>query len=161
MPLDPKALLEDYRAVRARTEALVEPLSAEDMLVQSMPDASPAKWHLAHTTWFFEEFVLARFDPSHRVLEPGWRVLFNSYYEAVGPRHPRPSRGVLSRPSLAEVRAFRRRIDEQMAARLPHLGPEAADVARLGIHHEQQHQELVLSDAKHALSCNPLKPASA
>jgi ergothioneine biosynthesis protein EgtB len=159
MPLDSHTLLEKFRAVRAQTEALVEPLSAEDMLVQSMPDASPAKWHLAHTTWFFEEFVLARFDPTYRVRDPQWRVLFNSYYEAVGPRHPRPARGVLSRPSLPEVEEWRRIVDAEMIARLPRLGEAAAQVTQLGVHHEQQHQELVLSDALHALSCNPLEPA--
>jgi ergothioneine biosynthesis protein EgtB len=161
MPLDPHTLLERFRAVRAQTEALVAPLSPEDMLVQSMPDASPAKWHLAHTAWFFEEFVLARFDPTYRVRDPQWRFLFNSYYEAVGPRHPRAARGLLSRPPLSEVQAWRRHVDSEMMARLPRLGDAAAQVTLLGLHHEQQHQELVLSDALHALSCNPLEPAYA
>jgi ergothioneine biosynthesis protein EgtB len=161
MPLEVPRLVEKFRAVRARTEALVKPLSAEDMLVQSMPDASPTKWHLAHTTWFFEEFVLARFDPSYVIRDPRRRVLFNSYYEAVGPRHPRPARGVLSRPSLSEVWEWRREVDAAIEARLGGLGDEAAAVALLGIHHEQQHQELVLSDVLHALSLNPLEPAYA
>jgi ergothioneine biosynthesis protein EgtB len=164
MPLDPHPsshLLERFRAARAQTEALVRPLSPEDMLVQSMPDASPSKWHLAHTTWFFEEFVLARFDQSYRVRDPSFRVLFNSYYEAVGARHPRHARGLLSRPSLEEVFAWRRAVDDAMTERLAHLGAAAADVTELGIQHEQQHQELVMSDVLHALSCNPFEPAYA
>lgn len=148
-----------YGRVRATTDALAAPLSAEDMLVQSMPDASPTKWHLAHTTWFFEEFVLARFDSAHRWYDERWRILFNSYYEGVGPRHPRGSRGVLSRPSLEQVRSWRARVDSQMNALLARAGDEALTVALLGAHHEQQHQELILTDVKHALSCSELRPA--
>jgi ergothioneine biosynthesis protein EgtB len=159
--VDRDEVLRRYSQVRARTEALVEPLSAEDMLVQSMPDASPSKWHLAHTTWFFEEFVLARFEPGHKWQDERWRVLFNSYYEAAGPRHPRPARGVLSRPALAEVRAWRARIDERMTALLRTAGPEALAVALLGTHHEEQHQELILTDITHALAQNSLRPAYA
>ena len=96
-------LAEHYRAVRAHTEALAAPLSAEDQTIQSMPDVSPTKWHLAHTTWFFETFILTRFDPAYRVFYPAFHYLFNSYYEAEGPRHPRPHRGMLSRPSCADV----------------------------------------------------------
>lgn len=153
------AVIGRYQSVRARTAALAAPLSAEDMLVQSMADASPTKWHLAHTTWFFEEFVLARFDPSHRWVDERWRVLFNSYYESAGPRHPRMARGLLSRPSLAEVRAWRARVDEQMLAFLLTAEAEALGVTLLGTHHEEQHQELILTDAKHMLGSNPLRPA--
>ncbi len=150
-----------YRLVRERTAALAAPLSAEDMLVQSMPDASPTKWHLAHTTWFFEEFVLARFEPGHRWHDERWRVLFNSYYEAAGPRYPRPARGLLSRPSLDEVRAWRARVDERMLRLLATVDAAALEIALLGTHHEEQHQELLLTDATHALAQNPLRPAYA
>ncbi len=130
-------------------------------MVQSMPDASPAKWHLAHTTWFFEEFVLARFDRAHRWRDERYRVLFNSYYDAVGPRHARSQRGVLSRPSLEEVAAWRRWVDERVLALVGRADEEALATIVLGTHHEQQHQELLLTDAKHALSSNPLQPAYA
>jgi ergothioneine biosynthesis protein EgtB len=156
---DREALAARYRRVRAQTEAIAVPLSAEDMLVQSMPDASPTKWHLAHTTWFFEEFVLARFAPEHRWADPRWRMLFNSYYEGVGPQHPRPKRGLLSRPSLDDVRAWRARVDDAMLALLPSAPAEMLAGVLLGTQHEQQHQELMLTDAKHALWCNPLRPA--
>jgi ergothioneine biosynthesis protein EgtB len=154
-------MIRRYSQVRSRTEALAAPLSAEDMLVQSMPDASPTKWHLAHTTWFFEEFVLARFDPAHRWHDERWRFLFNSYYEAAGPRHPRGARGLLSRPSLDEVRAWRARIDERMLALLATGDAGALPFALTGTHHEEQHQELILTDVKHALAANPLRPAYA
>ena len=150
-----------YARVRARTETLAAPLSAEDAMVQSMPDASPTKWHLAHTTWFFAEFVLARFDPGYLWPDERWRVLFNSYYEAVGPRHARPARGVISRPSLGEVRTWRASVDDRMAAFLQRAGSEALAATLLGTHHEEQHQELLLTDAKHALSMNELRPAYA
>ncbi|MGA7123720.1 MAG: ergothioneine biosynthesis protein EgtB [Polyangiaceae bacterium] len=159
--LDRDAIAGRYARVRARTAALAEPLSAEDAMVQSMPDASPAKWHLAHTTWFFEEFVLAPSDPSHRWDDERWRVLFNSYYEGVGPQHTRSARGLLSRPSLAEVRAWRRSVDDRMAGMLPHADEAALAVTLLGTHHEEQHQELLLTDAKHALFSNPLHPSYA
>jgi ergothioneine biosynthesis protein EgtB len=159
--LERRAISERYRTVRARTEALAAPLSAEDAGMQSMPDASPAKWHLAHTTWFFEEFVLGRFERGHRWRDERWRMLFNSYYEAVGPRHARPQRGLLSRPSLEEVRAWRASVDDRM---LRLLGGEPVDralleVALLGTHHEEQHQELLLTDVQHAFWFNPLRPA--
>jgi ergothioneine biosynthesis protein EgtB len=128
-------------------------------MVQSMPDASPAKWHLAHTTWFFEEFVLARAERSHRWQDETWRVLFNSYYEGVGPRHVRAARGVLSRPSLDEVRAWRKSVDERMVSVLATADEEVLGRALLGTHHEEQHQELLLTDIKHALWSNPLRPA--
>jgi ergothioneine biosynthesis protein EgtB len=157
--LDRDDVARRYARVRARTEALAAPLSAEDAMVQSMPDASPAKWHLAHTTWFFEEFVLARLDAGHRWRDERWRVLFNSYYEAVGPRHARPARGVLSRPSLDEVRAWRAWVDDQVLTRLRGADEAALAVVLLGTHHEEQHQELLLTDVQHALSCNELQPA--
>jgi ergothioneine biosynthesis protein EgtB len=144
-----------YQPVRAATLALVAPLSAEDCAIQSMPDASPVKWHLAHTTWFFETFVLEPHAAGYRTFDPAYRYLFNSYYNALGDRHPRPERGMLSRPSLAEVLAYRRHVDEALLVR-NNLPPE---LIQLGLHHEQQHQELILTDLKHLLSRNPLKPA--
>jgi ergothioneine biosynthesis protein EgtB len=149
-----------YGEVRGATTALAAPLSAEDQLVQSMPEASPTKWHLAHTTWFFETFVLSRFVPGYRAVDESYAYLFNSYYEAVGPRQPRPQRGVLARPSLAEVRAYRETIDERMEAFFdgePDTG-DALDRIELGLNHEQQHQELILTDIHHALWSNPLRP---
>src|SRR5688572_21085361 len=146
-----------YRAVRETTLRLIAPLSPEDAAIQSMPDASPAKWHLAHTTWFFETFVLAPHVAGYRAFDPAYGYLFNSYYNAIGERHPRPERGMLSRPSLDEVLAYRRYVDEQLiAATLPE---PSKTLLELGLHHEQQHQELILTDLKHLLSRNPLKPA--
>ena len=157
----PVPLAERYREVRSRTRALAACLTPEDCTVQSMPDASPVKWHLAHTTWFFETFVLAVHDPSWRPFHPGFRVLFNSYYNAVGAKHPRPERGLLTRPSLDDVVAYREHVDRAMERLLAKssLGEEVRELALLGTHHEQQHQELILTDVKHLLSCNPLKPA--
>jgi ergothioneine biosynthesis protein EgtB len=140
---------------------LAAALSAEDAMVQSMPDASPTKWHLAHTTWFFEEFVLARYERAHRWRDERWRLLFNSYYDAVGPRHSRVTRGVLSRPSLQEVLAWRASVDQRVGSIAESGEDEALSLLLLGTHHEEQHQELVLTDAKHALSCNELRPAYA
>jgi ergothioneine biosynthesis protein EgtB len=160
-PAQAHRLRERYADVRAATAGLAAPLSAEDQLVQSMPDASPTKWHLAHTTWFFETFVLAPFAAGYRVVNERYAYLFNSYYEAVGPRQPRPRRGALTRPSVDEVRAYRDAIDERMDAFLdaPAGGTEALDRIELGLHHEQQHQELILTDIHHALWSNPLRPA--
>ncbi|HEX8989595.1 MAG TPA: ergothioneine biosynthesis protein EgtB [Rhodocyclaceae bacterium] len=159
--MTPAAVADRYAAIRARTAALAEPLSPEDCCVQSMTEASPAKWHLAHTTWFFETFVLERFEEGFRPFAPAYRVLFNSYYNSIGDKHPRPERGLLTRPPLAEVLAYRRAIDARMAAVLARrdLSAEAVVLAELGIHHEQQHQELILTDIKHLLSLNPLQPA--
>jgi ergothioneine biosynthesis protein EgtB len=160
-PSAPPDLAARYRAVRRATEALCEPLEVEDYVIQSMPEASPAKWHLAHTSWFFETFVLAAHVPGYRPFHPQFAVLFNSYYNAVGPRWPRPVRGLLSRPTVAEVFRYRAAVDERMAA-LFHsadLRRRAADVVTLGLSHEQQHQELLLTDLKHALAANPLRPA--
>jgi len=156
------AATQAFEQVRKTTLALARPLSAEDCQVQSMPDASPVKWHLAHTTWFFETFLLERFDPAYTPCNPHFRVLFNSYYNAVGDKHPRPQRGLLSRPSLDEVLAYRRHVDEHMLAALSLQGGQSREfeaLVELGLHHEQQHQELILMDVKHMLSCNPLQPA--
>jgi ergothioneine biosynthesis protein EgtB len=150
-----------FRAVRARSEQLCEPLQLEDFVVQSMPDASPVKWHLAHTTWFFETFVLEAFDRNFRPFHPQFRVLFNSYYEAVGPKHARAERGLLTRPSVLEVRAYRHAVDEALLALLQGDGgaaPAVLERVELGLHHEQQHQELILTDLLHAFSRNPIAP---
>jgi ergothioneine biosynthesis protein EgtB len=154
------ALAARYRAVRVRSRALAAPLSAEDAMVQSMPDASPSKWHLAHTTWFFERFVLAR-QPGYRPVDPRWDVLFNSYYQAAGPLHARSRRGVLARPPLDAVMAYRDAVDARIdqAFNAGDFDEEALQVLLLGTHHEQQHQELLLTDIKHALWSNPLRPA--
>ena len=158
-PVHAQSLLRRFRRVRACTLGLCAGLSAEDMMVQSMPDASPAKWHLAHTTWFFEQFLLGR-DPAWRPRHPEWHYLFNSYYQTVGPMHARPRRGLLSRPSLAEVLDYRRQVEEAVEARLEAgLEPAAEAIVELGLQHEQQHQELLVTDIQHALWCNPLRPA--
>jgi ergothioneine biosynthesis protein EgtB len=157
--LERETIARRYERVRARTEALAAPLSAEDAMVQSMPDASPAKWHLAHTTWFFEEFVLSRLERAHRWRDETWRVLFNSYYQAAGPRHARAARGLLSRPTLEEVRAWRKSVDERMRLVLATADAEMLSRALLGTHHEEQHQELLLTDVQHAFWSNPLHPA--
>jgi ergothioneine biosynthesis protein EgtB len=156
-------LAQSYAAVRATTDALAAPLSAEDQTVQSMPDVSPTKWHRAHTSWFFETFLLTPYLAGYRVFDPAYGYLFNSYYEAVGPRHPRPERGLLSRPGIAEIARYRahvdRAMDELFAALDGSTWPQAAALIALGLHHEQQHQELLLMDIKHVLSLNPLDPA--
>ena len=159
----PAALVDRYRAIRATTMRLVLPLAVEDMVVQSMPDCSPVRWHLAHTTWFFETFVLKEFAREFRPFHPEYERLFNSYYQAVGTPLPRDRRGVLSRPTVSEVREYRAAVDERMGELLETRGetlPEEA-IARiaLGLEHEQQHQELILTDVKHALAQNPLLPA--
>ncbi len=160
-PQTPMRLLADYRVVRARTLELAAPLSAEDQMVQSMPDASPTKWHLAHTSWFFETFVLAAQPGGGRASDPRYRVLFNSYYDAVGEQWARSRRGLLSRPSLAEVHDYRRFADEAIARLLETGGATEAQLAtvELGLHHEQQHQELLLTDIKHAFGTSLLEPA--
>jgi len=159
VPVQESDLVQRYLAIRSTSEALAAPLSAEDCQVQSMPDVSPTKWHLAHTSWFFETFLLAEHQPDYRPFDPAYAVLFNSYYVGVGDRHPRPERGLLSRPSLKEVQAYRRHVDEAMQRLLQGpLPPALADLVELGLQHEQQHQELVLMDIQHVLSCNPLEP---
>lgn len=150
--------LDRFQTVRSRTEELAAPLSAEDQTVQSMPDASPTKWHLAHTTWFFETFVLRAHATGYRPFDPAFDYLFNSYYEAVGPRHPRPQRGMITRPGVDEVLAYRRHVTGAMLEFLANEH-DAHGLIELGLHHEQQHQELILMDIKHALSMNPLRPA--
>lgn len=165
-PATPAAddLRDRFQAVRAHSLALAAPLSAEDQCIQSMPDASPTKWHLAHTTWFFETVLLQPHAEGYRVFDAAFAYLFNSYYEALGPRHPRPQRGLLTRPSLEQVHAYRRHVDEAVQALLDN-DDGAADwdaitaIVELGLNHEQQHQELILTDILHALSCNPLLPA--
>jgi ergothioneine biosynthesis protein EgtB len=156
------ALLTRYRSVRRFSECLCEPLANEDYVVQSMPEASPTKWHLAHTTWFFEAFFLPAVDKYYRLFNPNYKYLFNSYYNAVGRQYPRPQRGLLSRPTVDEIWNYRKHIDECVADILdrgdPSLSGEAAQILDLGINHEQQHQELMLTDLKHLYSCNPLRP---
>jgi ergothioneine biosynthesis protein EgtB len=156
----PADLARRFREIRATTEALAEPLSEADAQAQSMPDASPTKWHLAHTTWFFETFVLEAHEADFRPHHPAYRVLFNSYYHGVGEQHARPERGLVTRPGLAEVRAYRRAVDERVLALVERRTPAAvAELLTLGLQHEQQHQELILTDLLHLLSCNPLQPA--
>ncbi len=161
LPLEAPALLERYVRVRAATEELAEPLSPEDQCLQSSPFASPTKWHLAHTSWYFETFVLASLDPDYTPFHPRFGYLFNSYYHTVGAMHARPERGLLSRPSVAEVMAYRRHVDDAVQRELAEgrLSREIRGLLELGIHHEQQHQELILTDIKHAFSGNPLRPA--
>src|SRR6218665_3047419 len=152
-------LIARYQAVRAHTLALAAPLSAEDQGVQSMPDASPAKWHQAHTTWFFETLLLAPRAPDYRLFDPRFQYLFNSYYEALGSRHPRPQRGLLTRPAVETVGAHRPHVDAAMRGFIADADDESLALVELGLHHEQQHQELLLTDILHAFSCNPLLPA--
>lgn len=157
------AMLERFAQVRARTLALAAPLSPEDQCVQSMPDASPVKWHLAHTTWFFEAVVLVPHARGYRPFDERWFHLFNSYYESLGPRHPRPQRGLLTRPALAEVHRYRAHVEaalQDLVQRGDLSDWEAVlQLIELGLNHEEQHQELILTDVLHALSCNPLLPA--
>jgi ergothioneine biosynthesis protein EgtB len=151
-----------FRSVRQQTRALVAGLSDADATVQSMPDASPAKWHLAHTTWFFEEMVLAGRAPDYRPFDPHYGFLFNSYYESLGARHARPERGLLTRPTLAEVNRYRDHLDAALPRLLAHTAdPQLRMLVELGCHHEQQHQELLLTDILHLFSRNPLHPAYA
>ncbi len=152
-----------FHAVRAHSMALAAPLSAEDQCIQSMPDTSPTKWHLAHTTWFFETLLLQPHASGYVPFDPRFQYLFNSYYEALGPRHPRPQRGLLTRPAIDDVHAYRRHVDAAMDLLLAQPdGPSWSviePILMLGLHHEQQHQELLVTDMLHALSCNPLLPA--
>jgi ergothioneine biosynthesis protein EgtB len=157
------ALAERYSRVRAHSLALAAPLSAEDQAVQSMADTSPTKWHLAHTSWFFEAVVLQPHAGVYRAFDERFSRLFNSYYESLGPRHPRPQRGLLTRPSLSVVHAYREHVDAAMQAFIAAADEAtwqaAGPLVELGLNHEQQHQELLLTDILHALSCNPLLPA--
>jgi ergothioneine biosynthesis protein EgtB len=154
-------LAERYDTIRQFSEHLCQPLQPEDHVIQSMPDVSPTKWHLAHTTWFFETFVLGQRGDGFQPFHPQFGYLFNSYYVSVGQRHCRPRRGLLSRPTVSEVREYRRHVDGHMQALLNggrSLPPELAGIIELGLHHEQQHQELMLTDIKHVFSVNPLGP---
>lgn len=163
VPAKLAALRESFSAVRQVSVDLTAHLSAEDCACQSMPDASPAKWHLAHTTWFFETFILEKFEPDFMPFHESFRVLFNSYYNGIGDKYPRVQRGMLTRPALAEVMAYRDNVDARMVALLARKSPfaqanELGSLIELGLHHEQQHQELILTDIKHLLSLNPLYP---
>jgi ergothioneine biosynthesis protein EgtB len=155
-------LPDHYERVRSFSEELCEPLETEDFVIQSMPDVSPTRWHLAHTTWFFETFVLKPRRPAYEPIEPRYEYMFNSYYTAVGPQYPRPQRGLLSRPTVAEVGAYRRHVDAAMERLLEEADESQAgplsQLLAVGLNHEQQHQELILTDLKHGLSFNPLNP---
>jgi ergothioneine biosynthesis protein EgtB len=156
-------IIDRYRAVRRLTEALTRPLQAEDMVIQSMPDVSPPKWHLAHTAWFFETFILAPQRPDYRPFHPRFGYLFNSYYNQVGAFHARPRSGLLSRPTTAEVLAYRAHVDQHLLTLLDEATPDllarVLPLVELGLNHEQQHQELLLMDVKHNFHANPLLPA--
>ncbi|HEY8747589.1 MAG TPA: ergothioneine biosynthesis protein EgtB [Tepidisphaeraceae bacterium] len=155
--------VERYLAVRKQTELICRPLVAEDYVVQSMPDVSPTKWHLAHTSWFFETFLLTPHLPNYQPFDPHFAYLFNSYYVTVGDRHCRQNRGLLSRPTVAQVYDYRKHVDEAMVQLLASLGTaqtaELRGVIEIGLHHEQQHQELMLTDIKHVFWVNPMRPA--
>ena len=163
------SVLDSFSAVRTQTENLIKPLSTEDCQLQSMSDASPAKWHLAHLTWFFETFILERFEKYFTPFDPGFRVLFNSYYNGVGDKYPRPKRGLISRPTLQETLDYRAQVNQRMLETIANIQEHGTTAKReefnalvtLGLHHEQQHQELILTDIKHALSFNPDRPAYA
>lgn len=157
------SLADRYRTVRKFSEDFCKPLVTEDYVIQSMPDVSPTKWHLAHTSWFFETFVLAKVNPNYESLHPQYAYLFNSYYVQAGKRHTRSERGLLSRPTVEEVYRYRHYVDENMLEFLERAEEaqmdKAAPVIAIGIHHEQQHQELMVTDIKHVFSVNPLRPA--
>jgi ergothioneine biosynthesis protein EgtB len=150
-----------FARVRARTDELVAPLSEADCTVQSMPDASPGKWHLGHTTWFFETFILERFEPDFKPFHDAFRVMFNSYYNGVGDKHPRGQRGLLTRPALSMVKDYRAHVNERILRLLAEQGGDQTlkTLLVLGLNHEQQHQELIVTDIKHLLSTSPLRPA--
>jgi ergothioneine biosynthesis protein EgtB len=160
--MDPDPLDRRYLDVRACTERLAEPLSPEDQTVQTMPDVSPTKWHRAHVTWFFETFVLAPHEPGFTQYDDAYWFLFNSYYETIGARYPRPDRGLITRPGVEDVGRYRGAVDERMRTLLASLPEpalhEVSPIVELGFHHEQQHQELLLMDIKHVLSRNPIQP---
>jgi ergothioneine biosynthesis protein EgtB len=152
-----------FRAVRAETERRAAPLSPEDQVVQSMADASPTKWHRAHTTWFFEQFLLVPHMPDYRVFDSRFAFLFNSYYVAAGPRHARPQRGMITRPDVSEVAAYRAHVDHAVEELLTRANEatltKIVPVIEIGLHHEQQHQELLLTDILHVFAQNPTNPA--
>ncbi len=157
-----RALAERYQQVRQATEALSAPLAVEDYVIQSMPDCSPTKWHLAHVSWFFETFLLKPSVSDYQPLHPQYAYLFNSYYNAAGDKYPRPQRGLISRPTVDEVYRYRKHVDEHVLDMLECAGEEdlhrVAPIVTLGLNHEQQHQELIVTDLKHMLSHNPLHP---
>ncbi|GCE51158.1 ergothioneine biosynthesis protein EgtB [Thermosporothrix hazakensis] len=161
--IEPRSLIDQYQRVRRFTESLCEPLETEDYVIQSMPDVSPTKWHLAHVTWFWETFLLASRQANYRSLHPQYAYLFNSYYNSLGQRHCRPKRGLISRPTVKETYEYRRYVDEHVLAYLQQLDEaqmaELAPLIQLGLNHEQQHQELMLTDIKHVFASNPLYPA--
>ncbi|AFZ35959.1 hypothetical protein Sta7437_2420 [Stanieria cyanosphaera PCC 7437] len=154
------SLIDFYQQVRQRSEKICQPLAIEDYVIQTMADVSPPKWHLAHTTWFFETFLLIPYLNRYQVFHPQFGYLFNSYYEAVGKRHPRPQRGLLSRPTVEKVYQYRAYVDQAMAELINQLekDQQISSLIILGLHHEQQHQELLLTDIKHILATNPLRP---
>ncbi len=155
--------MESFEKVRKTSQRICAPLATEDYVIQTMDDVSPPKWHLAHTTWFFENFLLIPSHPDYREFHPRYNFLFNSYYEAVGERHPRPERGLLSRPTVEEIYHYRRHVDEFMLDLVDGADEQQwvqiEPLLTLGLHHEQQHQELLLTDIKHILGTNPLRPA--
>ena len=161
--LDRDPLIQTYRHIRATTESLCDPLLPEDMVVQTMPEVSPTKWHLGHVTWFFETFVLSGSAAAYEPFDDRYHPLFNSYYESVGHPYPRARRGLLSRPAVEEVRAYRQHVDEALIGLLqkerPEVVEQVAPIIEVGLQHEQQHQELLLMDIKHVLATNPLRPA--
>ena len=158
--LEKPVLISQFQRVRSQTEDLCLPLEIEDYQIQPMADASPPKWHLAHVTWFFETFVLAKYSPNYKVLKLDYHHLFNSYYNGVGSPFPRASRGYLSRPTVAEIYEYRKRIDERVLDLLrTNPDPELTFRVTLGLHHERQHQELLLTDVKYNFGNNPLLPA--
>ena len=163
VPSSPADLSRRYETIRARTEALAAPLTAEDQCVQSMPDASPVKWHRAHVTWFFEQFLLVPHDPSYAIFDERFPFLFNSYYVAAGPRHARPQRGLITRPSCEDVAGYRAHVDkavERLITSVPAAdAPRVFEILEIGLHHEQQHQELLITDILHAFAQNPTDPA--
>ncbi len=160
-PPSGEILAEQYRSVREQSSALIAPLTTEDMVIQTMPEVSPSKWHLAHISWFFETFLLLAFQNHYRRFDDSFHYLFNSYYQSAGEMHARPERGLLSRPTVAEVQRYRQHVDEHMLALIEARGeqPEVAALVTLGLHHEQQHQELMLTDIKHVLGSHPFEPA--
>jgi ergothioneine biosynthesis protein EgtB len=157
--LNAENLRERFDAVRTVSERLIAPLSAEDACVQSMPDASPSKWHLAHVTWFFETFVLEPHETRFKPFHPAYRELFNSYYNSIGKQYPRPGRGMITRPTLSEIIDYRHAVDQRVRGIIDGADYSVLATIELGLHHEQQHQELLLMDIKHLLSMNPLFPA--
>lgn len=156
---DSHQLSDRFRLIRSATEALCAPLQTEDYCIQTMDDVSPAKWHLAHTSWFFETVILKVHQPGYKEFHPTYAFLFNSYYESFGERHARPQRGILSRPGVEEIYSYRAHVDEHMAKLLDNPDPEIGRLTEIGLNHEQQHQELMLTDIKHVFASNPLLPA--